>query len=74
MLPRTLVAQDRTVLKRAREYSVDESRSAIPGQGGDPKPMALHMLSGGKTTNAAHSCAHDATKLPIHASSLNTQP
>ena len=34
-LPRTLVAQDRTVLKRAREYSVDESRSAIPGQGGD---------------------------------------
>ena len=28
-LPRTLVAQDRTVLERAREYSVHESRSAI---------------------------------------------
>ena len=49
-LPRTLVAQDRTVLKRAREYSVDESRSAIPGQGGDTKLMALHLLSGGKRT------------------------
>ena len=66
-LPRTLVAQDRTVLERARECSVDESRSAIPGQGGDTKLMALHMLSGGKRTKrcpllstnthkAAHPC------------------
>ena len=74
MLPRTLVAQDRTVLKRATEYSVHESQSAIPGQGGDTKLMALHMLSGGKTTNAAHSLAHDATKLPIHDSSLKHKP
>ena len=54
--PRTLVAlKNRYVLKRAREYSVHESRSAIPGQGGDTKLMALHMLSGRQRgQNAAH--------------------
>ena len=55
MLPRTLVAQDRTVLKQAREYSVHESRSAIPGQGGGTKLMALRLLSGQEDhQNAAH--------------------
>ena len=47
-------------------------RSALPGQGGDTKLMALHMLSGGKRTKRCPLLrAPRRGKLPIHESSLN---